>query len=153
MLTLFFYNKLVIPPNRLEAAFWVYQCSIITSIIAISQVPYTSAIMGHERMNIYAYISIFEAIAKLLIVYFLTMHKESNPTLPLFERDYIRVKNEQKKKKIFFIAYSVAVAGNIGKVAAYQGNPFAINIAIWCKHSASCVFFSPLFLPTFVASL
>ena len=22
-----------------------------------------------------------------------------------------------------------------------------------CKHSASCVFFSPLFLPTFVASL
>lgn len=62
---------------------------------------------------------------------FLTMHKESNPTLPLFERDYIRVKNEQKKKKIFFIAYSVAVAGNIGKVAAYQGNPFAINIAIW----------------------
>ena len=70
---LFFYNKLVIPPNRLEAAFWVYQCSIITSIIAISQVPYTSAIMGHERMNIYAYISIFEAIAKLLIVYFLTI--------------------------------------------------------------------------------
>lgn len=70
---LFFYNKLVIPPNRLEATFWVYQCSIITSIIAISQVPYTSAIMGHERMNIYAYISIFEAIAKLLIVYFLTI--------------------------------------------------------------------------------
>lgn len=62
---------------------------------------------------------------------FLTMQKKSDTTLPLFERDYIQVKNEQKKKKIFFIAYSIAVAGNIGKVVAYQGNPFAINVAIW----------------------
>lgn len=70
---------------------------------------------------------------------FLTMQKESNPTLPLFEKDYIRVKNEQKKKKIFFTAYSIAVAGNIGKVAAYQGNPFAINIAIWYQFAREAI--------------
>lgn len=69
----FFYNHLVIPNERLEAAFWVYQISILTTIVAITQVPYTSAIMAHEKMDIYAYLSIFEAVAKLLVVYLLAI--------------------------------------------------------------------------------
>lgn len=69
----FFYNHLVIPSERLDAAFWVYQISIFTSVVAITQVPYTSAIMAHEKMDIYAYLSIFEAVAKLLVVYLLAI--------------------------------------------------------------------------------
>lgn len=69
----FFYNHLVIPSDRLDAAFWVYQISILTTIVAITQVPYTSAIMAHEKMDIYAYLSIFEAVAKLLVVYLLVI--------------------------------------------------------------------------------
>lgn len=69
----FFYNHLVIPSDRLDAAFWVYQISIFTAIVAITQVPYTSAIMAHEKMDIYAYLSIFEAGAKLLVVYLLVI--------------------------------------------------------------------------------
>lgn len=69
----FFYNHLVIPSDRLDAAFWVYQISILTTIVAITQVPYTSAIMAHEKMDIYAYLSIFEAVAKLLVVYLLSI--------------------------------------------------------------------------------
>ena len=69
----FFYNHLVIPSGRLDAAFWVYQISILTTIVAITQVPYTSAIMAHEKMDIYAYLSIFEAVAKLLVVYLLVI--------------------------------------------------------------------------------
>lgn len=69
----FFYNHLVIPNERLDAAFWVYQISILTTIVAITQVPYTSAIMAHEKMDIYAYLSIFEAVAKLLVVYLLVI--------------------------------------------------------------------------------
>ena len=65
----FVYNKLVIPPERLDAALIAYHISIATSIVSITQVPYTSLIMAHERMGIYAYISIFEAIAKLAVVY------------------------------------------------------------------------------------
>ena len=67
----FVYNKLVIPPDRLYAAVVVYHISVATSIVSITQVPYESLIMAHERMNIYAYISIFEAIARLGIVYLL----------------------------------------------------------------------------------
>ena len=69
----FFYNHLVIPSDRLDAAFWVYQISILTTIVAITQVPYTSAIMAHEKMDIYAYLSIFEAVAKLFVIYLLAI--------------------------------------------------------------------------------
>lgn len=64
----FLYNKLVIPEERLDAAFWVMQCSILSAIISITQVPYNASIFGHERMNVYAYISILETLLKLAVV-------------------------------------------------------------------------------------
>lgn len=67
------YNKMVVPDGRFNAAVIAYHISILTSIVSITQVPYTSLIMAHERMGIYAYISIFEAIAKLLVVYLLSI--------------------------------------------------------------------------------
>ncbi len=64
-------SKLIIPPDRLDAALWVYQISILITFISVTQVPYTSAIIAHENMTVYAYIGIFEAIAKLVIIYLL----------------------------------------------------------------------------------
>ena len=63
-----FYNKLIIPADRLDSAFWVMQCSIITLMITVTQVPYNASIFGHEHMNAYAYISILEVLLKLGIV-------------------------------------------------------------------------------------
>ena len=65
----FVMNKLVIPSDKINAVFWVYQCSVVTSIISILSVPYNALIIAHERMKIFAYISIFEGIAKLAVVY------------------------------------------------------------------------------------
>lgn len=62
-------NIAVIPPGRENAAFWVYQFSIIATCIQIIQLPFMATIIAHESMNAYAYISIYEGIAKLLIVY------------------------------------------------------------------------------------
>ena len=58
----FLYNKLVIPPERFSAAVFTYHLSILMSIVGITQVPYTAVIIGHEKMNIYAYTSIIEAM-------------------------------------------------------------------------------------------
>lgn len=69
----FVYHKLVVPDGRFNAVLITYHISILTSFISIALVPYTSLIMSHERMSIYTYISIFEAIAKLLVVYLLSM--------------------------------------------------------------------------------
>lgn len=62
------YNKLIIPIERLSSAFWVMQCAILSLIITITQVPYNASIFGHEKMNAYAYISIFEVLLKLSAV-------------------------------------------------------------------------------------
>lgn len=69
----FVYEKLIIPPERLSAALWAYHISIFTAVIAITQVPYTSVIIAHENMKVYAYLGVFEAVAKLVIVYLLTV--------------------------------------------------------------------------------
>lgn len=69
----FLYHKLVIPPDRLDSCFWVFQLSLITTFVNITQVPYTSLVSSHENFDIYAYVSIFEAFAKLGICYTLTI--------------------------------------------------------------------------------
>lgn len=63
------YNKLQIPPNRLNAAFWVLQCSAVTVPISLLSSPYNALIIAHEKMQAFAYISIVEVVLKLLIVY------------------------------------------------------------------------------------
>lgn len=69
----FFNEKLVIPDERMTAAFWVYQFSIITTMISFTQVPYNASLIAHENMGIYAYVGLYEAISKLVIVYLLTV--------------------------------------------------------------------------------
>ena len=66
-------HKLIIPPERLSAAVWVLVISVFTTFVSITQVPYTSVIIAHENMSIYAYIGLFEAAAKLGIVYLLSL--------------------------------------------------------------------------------
>lgn len=67
----FLCNKLVIPPDRMSAAHWVYQCSIISAMLGITQVPYNSTIIAHEKMDIYAYVEILHSVSNLLIVFLL----------------------------------------------------------------------------------
>lgn len=62
-----------IPVERLNAANWVLQCSIFATIFSIIQVPYNAIIIAKEQMGIYAYISIFEVLLKLGIVYLLSI--------------------------------------------------------------------------------
>ncbi len=66
-------HKLVIPEERLVAAIWVYQFSILTMFVSIVSIPYNAVIIAHERMSAFAYISIFDVVLKLMIVYLLTI--------------------------------------------------------------------------------
>ena len=70
---LWFLNfNLNIPHDRMYAANWVFQFSILTCCLNIIQVPYNAIIIAHEKMGIYAYISIIEAILKLLSVFLIS---------------------------------------------------------------------------------
>lgn len=74
-LGLWFLNeKMIIPENRMTAANWCFQFSIITFSINLISVPYNASIIAHERMSAFAYISIFEAAGKLLIAWFIELN-------------------------------------------------------------------------------
>jgi O-antigen/teichoic acid export membrane protein len=69
---LYFVNtQLTIPPERMVAARWVYQFSILTLMVNMISVPYNAIIIAHERMNVFAWVSIAEVSLKLLIVFML----------------------------------------------------------------------------------
>lgn len=60
---------LVIPSDRLVAAQWVFQFSVITFILSTITIPYSSSIIAHERMGIYAYFTVIDVFFKLIIVF------------------------------------------------------------------------------------
>lgn len=72
---LWFLNvKLNIPADRLYAANIVYQISILTFIIKLISVPYDAVIVANEKMNVYAYVSIYEVTMKLVVLYLLWLN-------------------------------------------------------------------------------
>ena len=58
-----------IPDGRMEAANWVLQCSIVTLMISLVSSPFNALIIAHERMSIYAYMSIVDVTLKLIICF------------------------------------------------------------------------------------
>jgi len=64
----FLNSQLVIPEERMEAANFAYQFTIFTACVGILQVPYMVAITAHERMKVFAYAGIADAVFKLAVV-------------------------------------------------------------------------------------
>ena len=60
---------LVIPAERVSAAQWIFQISVVTLILRFITIPFMAAIVAYERMDFYAYLSIAEVVLKLAIVY------------------------------------------------------------------------------------
>lgn len=64
--------QLNIPSDKVDVAQVVYQFSVLTTILGIVSVPYQALIVAKERMSLFAYIGIFEALVKLLIAVTIT---------------------------------------------------------------------------------
>ena len=70
---LWFVNyKMVIPEGRVLAANVVYQSACICAIIGFIRAPYNALIIAKEKMVFYAYLSIGEALLKVLIIFALS---------------------------------------------------------------------------------
>lgn len=67
----FMIDDLNIDPTRLNAARIVFHLSLLSAVLGIIQAPFNAAIIAHERMGVYAYMSIIDVVAKLMIVYLL----------------------------------------------------------------------------------
>ena len=67
----YLHHKMVIPDDRMIAAEWIFQFSILSFVFAIMQAPYSAAVTAHERMDFFAIISVLDAFLKLGIVFIL----------------------------------------------------------------------------------
>lgn len=67
----FLYNKMIIPEVRMDAAFWIFQFSALSTVVTVMSIPFNADIIAHEKMSAFAYISIVEVCLKLLIVFLL----------------------------------------------------------------------------------
>ena len=69
---LWFLNyRLNIVEDRMFAANIVFQISVLSTFISITQTPYSAAVTAHEKFGIYAYMSIFDVVAKILVLFLL----------------------------------------------------------------------------------
>ena len=60
---------MVIPADRLVAANWCFQLSLLGLVLSIISIPYNGLIISHEKMNAFAYISLVDVLLKLVICY------------------------------------------------------------------------------------
>ena len=112
------YNKMQIPADRIHAAFWVFQFSVFATIVNIVQVPYMASLISHEKMDIYAYVSIYDVVMKLIVVYLIQIVDYDklifyaflffivHITTALFYIFYCRSKYEEVRK-IYYIDKSI----------------------------------------------
>lgn len=145
----FLYEKMNIPADRFDAAFWAYQFAIFSTMITVMQVPYNALIIAHERMQIFAYISILEASLKLLIVYLLLFSSYDklityavlmflvSLTIAMFYR-YYTIKNYSEshfeysfdqdiiKSMLHFSGWNIF--GTLGSLLSNQGINILLNI-------------------------
>ena len=67
----FMQTQMQIPNDRIDAAYWVLHCSLITFSINLISIPYNACIIAHEHMKAFAYVNLIETLLKLLICYLL----------------------------------------------------------------------------------
>lgn len=139
-----------ISPNRMVAARFVYLFSVLTFVFQTLTVPYNSLLIAHEKMSIYAYLSIIEVLAKLLIVYVLQVVNEDKLTFYAFllfivsiiiriayiiyskynfnEAIYNRRYIEKSIFNEMFKFSSWSIVGNLGYILHTQGISIVTNI-------------------------
>lgn len=138
-----------IPDGKMYAANWVYQFSLISYCITILRSPYEAAIVAKEKMGVFAYISILDAIVRLAVAFsllytpfdklifyaFATMLSTAIIsgcfwlyTVKSFDfTKYMTVWDSALCKKLLnFSAWSIA--GEISNIANSQGTSITLNI-------------------------
>ena len=143
-------NKMTIPEVRSSAAVIVMFLSLASFIISILATPFQALLIAKEEMSIYAYVSIFEALAKLAVVYFLQQsHVDklilyavmlliisilTNGSYFIFSRIKIPVRLLLRFDKTFLksiLNYSSwTLFGTVSGVASMQGSSVLMNIFV-----------------------
>lgn len=145
----FVQNKMTIPADRLDAATWVFHLALLSFMVTIVSVPYNALIIAHERMSVFAWVSIIDVTLKLIIVFMLGLLGMDKLILYgllslavvfivfMIYRGYCKVKFtdagfrfywDQKLFKIMLSYTGWNLWGNIAAVMSGQGVNVMLNI-------------------------
>jgi O-antigen/teichoic acid export membrane protein len=154
----FLHHKLIIEPDRMNAAVFVFHLSVLTSVFTLTQVPYNASIIAHEKMSIYAYISIIEVSLKLAILYLLnfgnidklklyaTLLCIVQISLMLIYRFYcVRHFKETKYRFVFDRSIFKSIAG-------FSGWSLFANISIALNNQGVLILLNMFFSPAIVTA-
>lgn len=141
-------NKINIPENSIDTAFWVFQFSIITCLINLISIPYNALVIAHEKMNVFAYISIIQVVLTCLAAYCLSLFENDRlmiyslvmAMISIFIRIVYQVYCHSKFKEAQFKFYidrhiikeigryaGVSTISSILQLISNQGITFVIN--------------------------
>lgn len=71
-------TQMVIPSERMIAARWIFQFSVISLLVLMLQIPYSAAIMSYERMDYFAFVGVLDVVLKMVIVFLVTLSPFDN---------------------------------------------------------------------------
>lgn len=145
----FLNNGLNIPQERMWAANWIFHLSVVAMAIGILNSPYIGLIIAHEKMNAFAYMSLFDVCTKLGIcfllyvtpydrlvsysVFYLCTNMITVTIYHLYvrrrfsESKYIFVKDKSQYIEIFKFA-GLNFAGGLASMLSTHGTNLLINI-------------------------
>ena len=66
-------TNLSLPDGRLPAAIFVFHMALFNFVLEILKTPYDASIIAHEKMDVYAYFSIFTVVLQLIMVYLISV--------------------------------------------------------------------------------
>lgn len=64
-------NKMVFPPEQIGDVYFVFQMTVLTLVFIVMNIPFDGMVIAQERMGFYAYVTIWDAVAKLALVFLL----------------------------------------------------------------------------------
>lgn len=142
-------TQMTIPADRMMAAEWVFHFALLSFMVTIISVPYHALIIAHERMSVFAWVSIIDVLLKLLIVFMLGWFGMDKLILYavlslavvfivfMVYRTYCKSRFEESRfrlywdKKLFNIMLSYTgwnLWGNVASVMSGQGINVLLNI-------------------------
>lgn len=143
----FIYNKLVIPVDRLDAALWVFHATVISLFFTVNGIVFNSVLVARENFQVYAYLGVFEAFAKLAIAVVLSLTDVDRLKLyaslyvgvtiaaQIFYAIYCNRKYEECRVRLYwdkkmFVQLSSFIGWNTFGTAVWTLNSQGINVLI-----------------------
>ena len=129
----FLNNRVNIPTSSIQAAFWVYQISILACIVNLISIPYNAMVIAHEKMDAYAFISIIQVVLTCAAAYCLSLFNSQrlliyailmatiSILIRLFYQAYCHIKFKEARYHLLIDRDSMKQIGKFASVSTSAG--------------------------------